>query len=141
MQPINSKYNFKGFKLLKANLSHLKELPVSSFTLFAQKGNYNEKHHIYELLIEVSYSFGDEMNVFLFSTGFIIEDLQWLEIMADQTVVNELFGVAFPFIRERIYNFTSDIRPGFLMPTVDLKNFDITKKVVFNVTKVESKAN
>lgn len=136
-----SKFDFKGYKLLKANFSHTTEAPVTSFTLLAQKANYLESNRIYELLAEITYTYGEEMNACLFSVGFQINDLEWLEVMAEQTVVNELFRIAFPFLRAKIVEFTSDFRQGLLLPVIDLTNFDVTKKIVFNINKVEPMTN
>ena len=136
-----AKYEFRGFKLLKANLSHTKELPISSFTIVAQKGNYFEDNHIYELFSEITFNYGDETNACLFSIGFLINDLEWLEVMAESTVVNELYRQAFPFLRAKISEYTSDLRPGFLLPILDLNKFDVTKKIIFNVNKTDAMSN
>jgi hypothetical protein len=136
-----SKYDFRGYRLLKANLSRVKDKAITSFTLLCQKGVYNEENQIYEIISEITVSFGDEVNVFVFSAGFKINDLEWLEVMAEQTVVKELFTVAFPFLREKVFEFTSDFRPGFMMPIIDLSKFDITKKTVFNLNRAEPLAN
>ena len=37
-----SKYDFRGYRLLKANLSRVKDKQITSFSLFSQKGVYNE---------------------------------------------------------------------------------------------------
>ena len=135
------KYDFRGYRLLKANLSRVKDKQITSFSLFSQKGVYNEENHIYELITEVTVTFTDEVNVFVFSSGYKINDLEWLEVMAEQTVINELFSVVFPFIRSKIFEFTADFRPGFMIPVLDLSKFDLSKKVVFNLNKVEPLAN
>ena len=70
-----------------------------------------------------------------------MNDLEWLEVMADQTVINEFFKVFFPFLREKVFAFTSDFRPGFMIPILDVSKFDISKKVVFNLNKVEPLTN
>ena len=102
------KYDFRGYRLLKANLSRVKDKQITSFSLFSQKGVYNEENHIYELITEVTVTFTDEVNVFVFSSGYKINDLEWLEVMAEQTVINELFSVVFPFIRSKIFEFTGN---------------------------------
>jgi hypothetical protein len=135
------KYDFRGYRLLKANLSRVKDKQITSVSLFSQKGVYNEENHIYELITEVTVTFTDEVNVFVFSSGYKINDLEWLEVMADQTVINELFSTVFPFIREKVFEFTSDFRPGFMIPVLDITKFDLSKKVVFNLNKVEPLAN
>ena len=135
------KCDFRGYRLLKANLSRVKDKPITSFSLFSQKGVYNEENHIYELITEVTVTFTDEVNVFVFSSGYKINDLEWLEVMADQTVINELFATVFPFIREKVFEFTSDFRTGFIIPVLDITKFDLSKKVVFNLNKVEPLAN
>ena len=135
------KYDFRGFRLLKANISRVKDKTVNAFTLFSQKGVYNEENKIYELITEVTITFGDEVNVFVFSAGFKINDIEWLEVMAEQTIISEFFSVVFPFIREKVFDFTSDFRPGFMIPIIDVKRFDLTKKVIFNLNKAEPLAN
>ena len=136
-----SKFEFRGFKLLKANLTHTKESPVTSFTLVAQKANYLESNHVFELLSEITFSYGDEVNACLFSIGFVVNDLEWLEVMAESTVVNEMYRVAFPFLRAKILEFTTDFRQGLLLPIIDFSKFDITKKIIFNINKVETMTN
>ena len=138
---MQSKYDFRGYRLLKANISRVKDKAITNFTLFCQKGVYNEENQIFEIISEVTVTFGDEVNVLVFSSGFKINDLEWLEVMAEQTVVNELFRVTFPFVREKVFNFTSDFRPGFMIPVMDLEKFDLTKKIVFNLNKNEPLAN
>ena len=138
---MQSKYDFRGYRLLKANISRVKDKAITNFTLFCQKGVYNEENQIFEIISEVTVTFGDEVNVLVFSSGFKINDLEWLEVMADQTVINELFATVFPFIREKVFEFTSDFRPGFMIPVLDITKFDLSKKVVFNLNKVEPLAN
>lgn len=135
------KYDFRGYRLLRANLNRIKDKPITNFTLLCQKGVYNEENQIFEIISEITVTFGDEVNVFVFSAGFKINDLEWLEVMAEQTVVNELFNVSFPFFREKVFEFTSDFRPGFMMPIIDFSKFDITKKTVFNLNRSEPLAN
>jgi hypothetical protein len=132
-----AKFDFKGFKLLKANLSHVKDIQVTSFSLVARKANYSEENHIYEIISEITFNFDDEVNACLFSAGFLIHDLEWLEIMAEETVVNELFKIAYPYFRAKVTQFTEDFRQGFLLPVIDFEKFDITKKMVFNLNKPE----
>ena len=136
-----AKFDFRGFRLLKSTYSRVKDSPFTSFSLLAQKGIYNEENKIFEIITEVTLTFGEELNVFVFSAGFKINDLEWLEIMAEQTVVNELFTVVFPFFREKIFAFTSDFRPGVMIPVINLSALDITKKVVFNLNKPEPLTN
>ena len=135
------KYDFRGFRLLKANLSRVKDSPLTSFSLFAQKGVYNEENKIFELITEVTITFGEEVNVFVFSAGFRVNDTEWLEVMAEQTVISEFFTILYPFLREKIFAYTSDFRPGFMLPILEAGKFDLTKKITFNLNKVEPLAN
>ena len=135
------KFDFRGFRLLKANYSRVKDKPINSFTLFVQKGVYNEENKIYEILSEITLNFGDETCVFAFSAGYKVNDLEWLEVMAEQTVLNELFKVVFPFLREKIFQFTSDFRPGIMLPIIDFTHLDVTKKIIFNLNKPEQLAS
>ena len=118
---------------MKANVSRVKDSQLTSFSLFSQKGVYNVENKIYELISEVTITFGEEVNVFVFSAGFKINDPEWVEVMAEQTVISEFFTILYPFVREKIFAFTSDFRPGFMLPIIDFKRFDVTKKVTFNL--------
>ena len=135
------KYDFRGYKILKGVINRVEDKPITSFSIGCQKPRYEDKNHIYEIIAEIGIKFGEEDCVFLFSAGFKINDLEWLEVMADQTVINELFTTVFPFIREKVFEFTSDFRPGFMIPVLDITKFDLSKKVVFNLNKVEPLAN
>ena len=135
------KYDFRGFRLLKANINRVKDSTLTSFSLFAQKGVYNEENKIYELISEITVTFGEEVNVFVFSAGFKINDPEWLEVMAEQTIITEFFTILYPFVREKIFAFTSDFRPGFMLPIIEIRRLDMTKKVTFNLNKVEPLAN
>ena len=134
-------YDFRGFRLLKANYSRIKDKPFNSFSLYVQKGIYSEETKIYEIIAEVTMTFGDETNAFAFSAGYKINDTEWLEVMAEQTILNELFRVVFPFLREKLFAYTSDFRPGIMLPIINLNDFDVTKKIVFNLNKPENLTN
>lgn len=131
--PVQMKYEFRGFRLLKADFNKIKDGGLKSFSISARKQIYDQKNQIFEIISEISITFGDEISKFMFSSGYRILDLDWLEVMAEATVVNELFSVCFPFLREKIFQITSDFRPGFLIPTFDFKQFDFTKTVNFNL--------
>ena len=132
-QQVKFKYEFRGYRLLKASIDRYSDKPIKSFTIRTRKNTYDESNHIYETITEISFMFGDEVSTYVFSAGFLIQDLEWLEIMAEQTVLNELFTVSFPFIRAKIAEFTGDFRPGFLIPTFDSSRLDLTKTVTFNL--------
>ena len=127
------KYEFRGYRLLKLDYTRIKDGPLKSFSIVARKHLFDEKNDIFEIITEINIVFGEETSKFIFSAGFKINDKEWLEIMADPTVVTELFNVAFPFIREKVFAYTSDFRPGFIMPTFNPKQFDFTKNVNFNL--------
>ena len=130
------KYDFRGYKILKGVINRLEDKPITSFSIGCQKPRYDDKNQIYEIITEISIKFGEEDCVFLFSSGFKINDLEWLEVMAEQTIVNELFRIAYPFFVSKIHDITADFRPGFIIPIVDLAKIDFTKKVVFNLNRV-----
>ena len=81
------------------------------------------------------------MNVFVFSAGFRVNDTEWLEVMAEQTVISEVFTILYPFLREKIFAYTSDFRPGFMLPILEAGKLDLTKKITFNLNKVEPLAH
>ena len=140
---IGFKYEFRGYRLLKASIDRYSDKPLKNFTIRTRKNTYDEKNHIYETVTEITILFGDETSKYVFSSGFLIHDLEWLEVMAEQTVLNELFAVSFPYFRSKISEFTSDFRPGFMIPTFDLSRIDFTKSVTFNleIRKVNPESN
>ena len=55
--------------------------------------------------------------------------------MAEQTVVNDMFRVVYPFLAQKVQAITSDFRPGLILPVLDMKKFDFTRKIVFNLNR------
>ena len=136
MNNIAIKYEFRGYRILKIDYLRLKDQPMSSFTIGVKKNLWDPKTGIYELVSELELYFGEEKSVVVFSIGYKIIDIEWLELMAEQTIVNELFRTGFPYVSQKIQTITSDFRPGIILPVLDLKKFDFTKKIVFNLNRV-----
>ena len=42
---------------------------------------------------------------------------------------------------QKIQAITSDFRPGFVMPVFDMKKFDFSKKIVFNLNRNTPNSN
>lgn len=131
------KYEFRGFRTIKIDYTRLKDQPLVSFTIGTKKNQWDEKNGIYELVTEFELMFGDEKTLVVFSSGFKIIDLEWLDLMAEQTVVNELFRTVFPYLTQKLQTITSDFRPGLVLPVFDMKKFDFTKKIIFNLNRVQ----
>ena len=101
----------------------------------ARKNRFDQASGIYELLTEFELVFGDEKCTIVFSSGFKIVEKAWIDLMAEQVVVNELFKTGYPYMAQKIQAITSDFRPGMVLPVLDFKKFDFTKKIVFNLNK------
>ena len=131
----NIKYEFRGFRILKIDYNRIKDQPIVSFTMGTKKNRYDEKTGIYELVTEFEFNFGAEKSIIAFSSGYKIIDLEWLDLMAEQTVVNDMFRVVYPFLAQKVQAITSDFRPGLILPVLDMKKFDFTRKIVFNLNR------
>lgn len=119
------KYELRGFMLSKAVYKGSFE-PLRSVAFIAKKHAFDEKEKIFEINIQINLKFGEETSMFEFLSAYKVNDLEWLEVMAEQTVINEFFRSIYPFLREKIYAYTSGSRPGILLPVADLKNADVT---------------
>jgi hypothetical protein len=133
------KYEFRGFRILKIDYNRIKDQPITSFSMGTKKNRYDENAGIYELITEFEFNFGEEKSIIVFSSGFKIVDNSWVELMAEQVVVNELFKIAYPYFAQKIQAITSDFRAGVVLPVFDMKRFDFTKKIVFNLGRSENK--
>lgn len=129
------KYEFRGFRILKIDYTRLKDQPITSFSMGSKKNRWDENTGIYELITEFEFNFGDEKSIIVFSSGFKIIDKSWVELMAEQVIVNELFKIVYPYMAQKIQAITSDFRPGMVLPVFDMKKFDFTKKIVFNLNR------
>jgi len=127
------KYEFVGYRLVKADYSRLQLGVFKGFNIANKKKEYDEKNHIFELITEFTLTTEGEVSKLIFSAGFRIIDLNWYEIMSTEAVINDLFEVAYPFFREKIFAITSDFRPGILLPTFDMNQFDFSKNIQFNL--------
>lgn len=135
------KYEFRGFRILKIDYTRIKDQPIISFSMGSKKNRYDEQNGIYELITEFEFTFGEEKSVMVFSSGYKIIDAEWLELMAEQTIINELFKISYPYMAQKIQAITSDFRPGFVMPVFDMKKFDFSKKIVFNLNRNTPNSN
>lgn len=131
------KYEFRGFRILKIDYNRLKDQPILAFSMGSRKNRWDPSTGIYEMITEFEFTFGEEKSVILFSAGFKILDEEWINLMAEQVVINELFKTAFPYMSQKIQVITSDFRPGLVLPVFDMKRFDFTKKIVFNLGRPE----
>ena len=133
------KYEFRGFRVIKIDYNRIKDQPMTSFTMGTRKNHWDEQSGIYELITEFEFNFGEEKSLIAFSSGFRIVDKSWVELMAEQVVVNELFKIAYPYFAQKIQAITSDFRAGVVLPVFDMKRFDFTKKIVINLGRPENK--
>ena len=120
-------YDFKGYYLKK-----MKCVNAINYdnTYISIKVDGKLINRIYTMIIEIRTDFDPkEESSFVFETVFKINDIVWYNKLSEREQKMVLSSVAFPFIRERIYVITTDIKPGLLIPMLDLKTFDVTKEI------------
>ena len=94
--------------------------------------SYIEATRQYTLMIRLTSDFAEEESSFIFQAVYQINDLKWYNELDKNLRKSIFFGMAFPFIREKVFAITSDSNPGLFIPTLNVKdiNFDNELRLV-----------
>jgi hypothetical protein len=136
MEKMNVKYEFRGYRLLKCDYNRIKDQPITSFSVICKKNLFDKNTGIYEIVTEFELVFGEEKSLIVFAAGFKINELEWLELTPEAVVVNDFFRIAYPFFTAKVQAYTSDFRPGFMLPALDFRKFDFTKRIGMSFSRV-----
>ena len=125
LQPV---YNFLGYSLneIKFVNSH-KECSYVGISVL--KDAFDSEKKQYTLLIRISADFSNEESYFIFQAVYQINDYAWYKTLNENVRKASFFGIAFPFIREKVFSITSDSNPGLFIPTIDVRNINFEKEL------------
>lgn len=134
-------YNLLGFVLVKADFIHAGSKPVEKILFNVDGERYNEETHQLDIFFKVTLNYLEEKDsTFLFQAGYVINDLKWYEEI--KGIRFSLLGaVVYPFIRNKIFEFTADSRIGFMLPITDLRTLDMNKGLLLTLKTDEQKWN
>ncbi|MDY0278625.1 MAG: hypothetical protein RBQ97_11140 [Acholeplasma sp.] len=127
MKPV---YEFMNFVLTDISYSrNNNDIPLTTEI----KANVTNKNkNIFTLTSFVIITFSkDETSSLAFKSSYMINDLSWAGDIGEEGLTAVLFSAVYPFIREKIYNLTSDSRTPIMLPVIDLKNSNIKLGVKF----------
>ena len=127
-------YNFLGYKTVNIDYKNNGE-DSNNFVAISCSGKMSE-NDMYLLDINVSADFiKDNVSKFCFESAFKINDMEWFNKLTEQQKQSVFFSIVFPFIREKLFAITSDVRQGLFIPTLDLKTMDVSKGIKLNRVK------
>ncbi len=76
--------------------------------------------------------FGDQQeSTFIFNAGFQINDRNWYQGIQKKQIDALFFSVVFPYIREKIHSLSNDYRGSVNIPTIDLRQADLSEGATF----------
>ena len=119
-------YNFLGYRLLEANYYSL-EGNNTTITIRIN-GKLEDSIYVIEVIVETDFS-SRQNSTFKFEAAFKVNDMEWYEKLSDSERKMVFSSIVFPFVREKIFSISSDIKPGLLIPMLDLKNIDASKEI------------
>ena len=120
-------YDFNGYYLKR--MTYVNDINYNN-TYISIKVDGKMTRNIYTMTITIKTDFDlENESSFIFEAIFKINDLDWYNHLSEREQMMVLSSVAFPFIRERVYVMTTDLKPGLLIPMLDLKSFDVTKEI------------
>ena len=120
-------YDFNGYYLKR--MTCVNDINYNN-TYISIKVDGKMTRNIYTMTITIKTDFDlENESSFIFEAIFKINDLDWYNHLSEREQMMVLSSVAFPFIRERVYVMTTYLKPGLLIPMLDLKSFDVTKEI------------
>lgn len=126
-------YFFLGFRLLEANYKRTGEGPLKSFGIKIIDSNYVKKDKIHILTTQFSMFFDeDEESTFIFNSGYHINNTNWYGELEKDQIDSLFFSVVFPYIRQKVYSLTDDIRGNVDIPIIDLRQVDLSEGIIFS---------
>jgi hypothetical protein len=128
-QPV---YSFLGYFLTKAAFSQTKygerlidkiEIKTSDFQKEEEKIGFH---------VDISITGESFTSSFTFTTQYEINDEKWYDYFKDdqKELISILFSSAFPFIRQAIFSLTNDSCEGLMIPTIDLRDVDLSGGII-----------
>ena len=127
MKPV---YDFLNFRLVKVSYSRTEDdLPLIT-EINATITAKDKLIFTLETNVLITFSTGDTSSL-VFTSVYRINDLNWEGNLTEEQLTSILFSAVFPFIREKIFNLTSDSRTPIMLPVIDLRNSNIKSGVKF----------
>lgn len=126
-------YNFLGYVLLEASLKQANGNQPQSVFVKLDDSKFDSEKGIYLINIITSLKYSEVESVFKFEAAFEINEQKWLEEVGQSMVDSIFMATAFPYIRSKIFDITSDVRPGVFLPTIDMRQADVYKGVTFTL--------
>lgn len=123
-------YSFIGYRNLESHYHHKNDGEVEEFGIKVEDSTFENDIHVMTLLFHLKYV-GEEMSTFVFNAGFAINDLDWYDQVPKSNLNSIFLAVVFPYIRQKIQSFTDDYRGCVNIPTIDLRNVDLSKGITF----------
>jgi len=127
MKPV---YEFTNFRLTDVVYSREENDSPSKTEIKAKITNEKGKYIVLTSIVAITFT-GRKVSELKFTSSYMINDEKWADDLGATRLTSVLFSAVFPFIREKIFNITSDSRTPILLPVIDLKNVDISHGVVF----------
>jgi preprotein translocase subunit SecB len=133
-----STLQFIGYKTDEINLLPLSVRSYSQLELKIDSSDFIKESNIYQITIVVKFGSPkeDKYSSLKFLAGFKMDDDHWkTELKQNDDFESICFSIAFPFIREKVFAITNDSFNGLMIPTIDLRMFNLRKGIKLMETK------
>ena len=127
-------YLFIGYRLTEVSLNRITNDSLDSFGIKLIESEYNEENELYIITSQFNMEFeNNDESYFIFDAAFQINDTNWLSSMTKKQINSLLFSSVFPYIRQKIHSLTDDYRGSVDIPTMDLRQVDLSDGVTFEL--------
>lgn len=125
-------YFFLGFRLLEAIYKRKDDTELKSFGVKIVESEFNQISTVHVMTAQFNMIFENQQeSTFMFNAGFQINDLDWYHHIHKKQLDALFFSVVFPYIREKIHSLTNDYRRSIIIPTIDLRQADLSEGATF----------
>lgn len=137
---IKDEYNINSFMIgyYCSEISYQRELgeELHKITMEVASRDYDVETGIYSLEFQVIIDFSkSKENVFLFEAGFKIYDTNVPEDETDNTLLPIFVASLFPYVRNFITVITNDSESPVIIPTLDLRQINLSTKIELSLGK------
>lgn len=123
-------FNFLGYNIQKINYERIGDDEISELEISISSSSYDKDSNIYLLTLDIALNFKTSKNNIIRVLGaFKINEIGVLE---NENNIRSIFSATlYPFVRNLIYTISSDDRTPLMLPAVDLRHIDVSKKIIF----------
>lgn len=126
---------FLGYHLQQIIMKRIGKEEVEEIKLSITSAKYDKEKRIYSIVINTQVDFTESKNSLIeVLGGFKINDE---EVLHNTDSIHSIFAATlYPYIRTALQTITTDDRPAIVLPTIDLRNLNLSNGISLKPNKI-----